>query len=430
MSFKTIDEFIDFVENQHRISKKMTLAKMEYYCELFGHPERSFKSIHVGGTNGKGSVVSYLRHILNESGYHVAEYISPYVVCFNERIMIDGKYISDEDCLKYANMILDQYPQFEKDGVEPPTFFEYVTLMAFLYFRDCPNLDYAVIEVGLGGLLDATNVITPMASVITTISFDHMKILGDTLSEIAYNKLGIVKKGIPLISGVKDESLRKQFREHTGKTNSSLVFTDFDQIKVLSSNLEGNRFLYKDQEPYETKLLGTHQIENAALAIEVINYLRSNGLVSVTDQELRAGLKKTSWPGRAEIMHTNPLIILDGGHNIDGITRICEFINFLKKDKNVRGVFAVSADKDKEKMIEVIDHTFDELIFTQFSYKRSDEAYHLYELSKHSKKSYQKDIKKIIDDVLKEPDVVNVFLGSLYFVSEVRPLLMDLNKKD
>lgn len=428
MYLETMTEFLNFVESQRRLSKKYSLEKMYYYCQLFDHPENDFRSIHIGGTNGKGSVVAYMRHILKESGYKVATYTSPYVVCFNERITFDGKYISDEDCLKYANIILSKYPQIEKEGYEFPSFFEFITLLAFLYFRDCEDLDFALIEVGLGGLLDATNVITPLLSIITTISFDHMNVLGNTLAEIAENKLGIVKTGIPLISGIKDDKLRKQFVKHTKKKKTSVTFTDFDQIKVEKMDLHGSIFAYKNETPYVIKMLGAHQIENAALALEAIKYLNENGIIDAPDNVIRNGLEKTSWPGRAEIVHRDPLIILDGGHNLDGITRMCEFINSFKKNHYVRGVFAVAADKDKEVMIKKIDDTFDEIIFTEFSYKRSDHAYHLYELSNHPKKQYHDDIKTIIDKVIEETKPINVFLGSLYFVSEVRQLLKDFNK--
>ncbi|MDY0023874.1 MAG: Mur ligase family protein, partial [Candidatus Izemoplasmatales bacterium] len=198
--FKTVSEAQNWIENIKRFGSKLDLKRMEKVVEILGHPEKSFKSVHVAGTNGKGSTSTYLKSILAQAGFKVGIYTSPYVVKFNERIAINDEYISDDDLVKYANIL---YPLTEKMLLEDETvtFFEILTLMSFLYFKD-NQVDYAIIEVGLGGLLDATNVIIPEISVITNISYDHMKQLGNTLESIALNYLGIVKDNVPLFTSI------------------------------------------------------------------------------------------------------------------------------------------------------------------------------------------------------------------------------------
>jgi dihydrofolate synthase/folylpolyglutamate synthase len=253
-----------------------------------------------------------------------------------------------------------------------------------------------------------------------------MNVLGDTLESIANNKLGIVKEGVPLCSSVIAPALRTQFSDHVKAKNSTVTFTNFEAIKVKKMDLSGSLFDYKGYKDLELRLLGRHQIENAALVIEAVEILNRKKLYDIPEAALRKGLLTARWVGRAEVMHENPLVIIDGGHNIDAITRMCEFIKYVKSLKGgayVRGIFAVSADKAKDRMIPILDRTFDELIFTEYNYKRSDDAENIYNISQHPKKSYEENVDLIIERVMKEPDTINVFLGSLYFVSQVRPIL-------
>jgi len=243
--FKTVEEAQNWIENIKRFGSKLDLKRMEKVVALLDHPEKAFKSIHVAGTNGKGSTSTYLKKILSHAGFKVGIYTSPYVVKFNERIGINDDYISDDELVHYANEL---YPLTEKmlEDDETVTFFEVLTLMAFLYFRD-QKVDYAVIEVGLGGLLDATNVIIPEISVITNISYDHMKQLGNTLESIALNKLGIVKDNVPLVTAIENTNLFPLFSEVTAKHHSRLKICNFDMVTNIDVK-EVTRFKYRDQE--------------------------------------------------------------------------------------------------------------------------------------------------------------------------------------
>lgn len=424
--FTDINSFIEFVESRKRFSKKVSLENMEYFVSLFDHPENKFKSIHVTGTNGKGSTVSYLKNIYLKNGYNVATFTSPYVIKFNERITYNNEYISDEDLLKYGNMILSKYDYIENSGYELPGFFEFITLLAFLYFADL-NIDIAIIEVGIGGRLDATNVITPIASVITSVGMDHTEQLGNSKELILNEKLGIVKKGIPLFTAVKEDALINQMKEKCFSTLSDFIKVDYENLKIKKMDLDSSIFSYKGFNDLKIKLPGMHQIENSILAIEVINFLNKKSNLRVSCELLYEGLISTTWPGRLECVSNNPLIYIDGGHNIDCIKRVCEFVNNLNFNHK-RVIVSISNDKDKKSMIDLLDHTFNELIFTKYTYKRSASSNELFDLSNSSNKIIIKDIDDVIDYCFNNQCEFTLFIGSLYLISEIRPLILNYKK--
>lgn len=426
--FNDINSFIEFVETRKRFSKKVSLENMYYFVSLFDHPEEKFKSIHVTGTNGKGSTVSYLKNIYLKNGYNVATFTSPYVIKFNERISYNNEYISDEDLLKYGNLILSKYDLIEQTGHELPGFFEFITLLAFLYIADL-KVDIAIIEVGIGGRLDATNVITPIASVITSVGFDHLEQLGNTKELILNEKLGIVKNKVPLFTAVKEEALINQMITKCKLFQSDFIKVDLKRLKIKNIGLDSSEFSYKDFEKLVIKLPGVHQIENSVLAIEVVNYLNKKSNLKVSCELLYEGLISTTWPGRLECVSNDPLIYIDGGHNIDCIKRVCEFVDTLSF-KNKRVVISISSDKDKKSMIELLDNSFNELVFTKYTYKRSATSNELYELSNSLNKKIIRDMNQVIDYCFNNRSEFTLFIGSLYLISEIRPLLLNYQKKN
>jgi dihydrofolate synthase/folylpolyglutamate synthase len=303
---------------------------------------------------------------------------------------------------------------------ETVTFFEVLTLMSFLYFRD-NQVDYAIVEVGLGGLLDATNVIIPEISVITNISYDHMKQLGDSLESIALNKLGIVKDNVPLVTAIENINLFPLFAEVTAKHNSRLKIVNFDMVTDISVK-EVTKFKYHENE-YILNLTGYHQVKNACLAIETIRLLRILNNIKVTEEDIHEGLKLAAWPGRFEFF--GPNIVIDGAHNIGGIQALVKSAKEVFKGKYIKCLFSVMRDKEHKKMIEELDNFCDELYFTEFEYQRRADAEELFLESTHYHKSFHKDYKdifyKLID--LKENEVL-IITGSLYFISEIRKLLV------
>lgn len=414
--FKNAQDLIEWIESQKRLTPKVSLERFRKICALFGSPEKKQKYIHVGGTNGKGSTVAYLKNILREAGYNVGSYISPYVLSFNERISFNDCFISDEDLLSLGNEIIAKYPLLEAEELEKPSFFEFITLLAFLYFSRIENLDFVILEVGLGGLLDATNIVTPLVSVITSISYDHMSVLGNTLQEIALNKLGIVKPGVPLVTFSEAEIL-PQITEVTDAKKSPLFLVAKQDICHIEASLEATIFDYKEYQKLKTPLLGFHQAENAALAVEVFKILQKD--YRLTEEHLRNGLAKTIWPGRLQVLSKEPMILLDGAHNIGGVQSLIEFLKAIKKDRFLRIVFAVSHDKAKEAMIPLLESVADEMVFSRYSYKRSDDAQMLFMLSKHSHKRVELDFEKLYHEALTDKNVMTVFCGSLYFVCDI-----------
>ena len=426
--FTNVLELIEWIQSQRRFDEKKSLDKIKYCCELFDNPQDKFKSIHVSGTNGKGSVVSYLRSILMKANLKVATFTSPYITVFNERISINGKPISDDDLLKTANLIISKYPLILDAGYSIPSFFEFITILAFIYFSQ-QDIDIAVIEVGIGGLLDSTNVISPLLSIITNVSYDHMNVLGNTLEEILINKLGIVKENTPLVTGVKDNNLRKIIVDYCHNKNSNCFFTK--DYKLINSEIGKMTFNYQEYDNLSISLNGFHQIENAACAIEAIDYLFdiipdvfNKANLSKTEL-IKNGLNDTFWPGRFEIISTDPLIIIDGAHNEDGIKRIVEYVNSLNY-KLKRCTFACSDDKEKEEMLKLLANSFDEIIITEYTYKRHSPSSKVFNLIEHPNKKLITDINEAISYTINNPSEFNLFIGSLYLVSEIRPILKKL----
>lgn len=414
--FVDAKSFIEWVQSQKRFSKKTNLDNMKYFCKLLCNPESSFKAIHVTGTNGKGSTVAMLTSVLMAKGYNVGTFTSPYIECFNERIAFNTKPIDDDDLLKMANRVIEIYPILEENNFPKPTFFEFITLCAFCYFKSLNNLDYAVIEVGMGGRLDSTNVITPIVSIITNVALDHMQILGNTKEAILIEKLGIVKDNIPVVCGLKEENLKMIATNVANIHNSQIVFPKYSEVKNVKCDLSDTCFTYQGQD-YQLSLLGFHQVENALLVIETFYLLKDNLKLSI--QDLHNGLKNTKWVGRLEKINDDPVIYIDGGHNIDGISRITEFVKSLNIP-NVRAVISISHDKELLPMIKMVDETFDEIIFTSYTYARSAKAEDLYNLSSSKNKKCIENLDVAVKYVLTNKKPITIFLGSLYLASEIR----------
>lgn len=421
--FDNTQEFINWVQQQRRFSKKVSLTKMTYYCELFDHPERKFKSIHVTGTNGKGSTIAMLKTILRSKNLNVATFTSPYITCFNERIAYNDQPIDDVTLLDIGNLILAKYPLILQNNYELPSFFEFITLLAFIYFSTLPKLDLAIIEVGIGGRLDSTNVIKPLMSIISNVALDHMQVLGDSIEAILEEKLGIVKENVPVICGIKDESLQAICRKKALMTNSLIKFPKYDELKIEVVDVNHSLFDYKSYKNLELSLLGFHQIDNALVVIEAFEVLQDLlPKIKLDNENLRFGLKNTKWVGRLEKISSQPLIIIDGCHNIDGVTRLCQYVKHLNYS-STRAVVAISHDKEISSMVKILDDSFDEIIFTNYSYARSAKASELYNISTNKNKKMAPTLNDAIEEIFNNPKDITFFIGSLYLVSEVRKIL-------
>lgn len=322
---------ISYINTPRWSYSSLGLERIQLLLSKLGDPQNDFSVVHVAGTNGKGSTCAYIDSILRAAGLKVALFTSPYIERFEERIRVDGRNISSEDLLEVTLAVRDAAAEVETEFGEHPTEFELMAAVAFLHFARA-GVDVAVVEVGLGGALDATNVFNPALCVIARIGLDHTDILGDTLALIATEKAGIIKPGVPVVSWPQEPEAMEVIRARCSALDCPLVRADFSALKVepLDPLSIKRRFIYKDQ-TYETNLIAAYQPYNAAVAIEAIQHLVLPGISS--DRLLQAlpgGIASTVWPGRFEIVFQDPLIVVDGSHNPQGAETLAETMQELE----------------------------------------------------------------------------------------------------
>ncbi|MEG1219601.1 MAG: folylpolyglutamate synthase/dihydrofolate synthase family protein [Lactococcus sp.] len=423
----TIETALEWIHSRLKFNIRPGLTRIEALLKLLGNPEKELSMLHIAGTNGKGSTVAFTRGILEQLGLTVATFTSPFIETFGERMAINGHPIPDEKLIKYVEQLKPLVEEMDKDArLAGITEFEIITALAFRYFAD-EHVDVALIEVGLGGLLDSTNVIQPVATAITTIGMDHMDILGDTLEKIAAQKAGIIKPYTPLVTGkIADEALA--VIAETAQTNQAKHYQygiDY-QVEIL----ENERFNYKDDEIHllnlEKSLLGLHQIDNAALAVKLtMVYAHKVGL-SLSEEAIRVGLRRTFWPARMEEVSQAPLTLLDGAHNVHAMQRLLENLKNEFSGRKITILFSALVTKDITemiKMLQTVDNS--KLILTTFDYpkalKLEDFAYLEKEnvsLAEDWKSTYA-----TLKENLHEDDVL-LMTGSLYFMSQIRAYIL------
>lgn len=356
-------EAINYIENTAQFGMKLGLERTEKILELLGDPHKKVKMIHIAGTNGKGSTTAMVSRVLMEAGYKVGTYISPYIEEFEERIQINNENIPKEDLVHIITEVSKAIDEVIALGYQNPTQFEIITCAAFLYYH-MKKVDYAVIEVGLGGRLDSTNVITPILSIITSISLDHVAILGDTLDKIAFEKAGIIKEGIPTVLFPQQPEAELAIEKVATEKKSLLIKVDNDKARFIDSyevEVNGEKKVIQKVEiktlrenySLELALLGKHQILNATVAVYACEKLIDLG-AKISKENIANGMKTVKWPGRLEIMKTDPRVVIDGAHNIDGISKLTESIDMYFKYDNLILILGILADKQVREMIETI----------------------------------------------------------------------------
>jgi dihydrofolate synthase/folylpolyglutamate synthase len=340
-------EAMDFINSKLVFGSKPGLSRIGRLLELMGNPQNSIKFIHLAGTNGKGSTSAMISSALIEAGYKTGLYISPYVVDFRERIQINGEYIKENELANLIEYIKPLCEEVEKQS-ESPTEFEVITALAFEHYKR-QQCDYVVLETGLGGRFDATNIIPiPLAAVITSISFDHMQYLGDTLAKIAAEKCGIIKKGTNVISyPLQEKEALEVIKNRVKEEKARLTIPNLNEFKMKSYSLLGSTFIYKGLEIY-IPLVGEYQCYNAITAIEALLSL------NITKEAIINGLHNVVFPARFEVVSQNPLAIVDGAHNLDGIVKLSENIEKLLKGKKLITIMGMLKDKSYEKPIKMM----------------------------------------------------------------------------
>jgi dihydrofolate synthase/folylpolyglutamate synthase len=423
------DEAISWLYSYSKYGSKLGLERITTLLDLLENPHHSIQTIHVTGTNGKGSVCRFLGSILSQAGFKTGVYLSPHLERFSERMVIDGVEISDNDFGKLINIIKPIVKTLEEKG-DIPTFFEIVTAIAFLYFKKA-KVDYAVIEVGLGGRFDATNVIQPLASVITNISLEHTQYLGDDVTSVAYEKAGIIKSNTPVITAAFHEAL--QVIEAIAKEKQSSITKITPEIwERTSSSLDRQEFYIKGtlkEYQLQTSILGEFQGENLAVTIHTIEQLQLMGIF-ITENDIQKGIASSENPGRMEIISSNPLLFLDGAHNPAGMKMLTES---MKKDFQYARLFVVIGilkDKNIVEMLKSICSIATEIIFTKSENPRACEPERLKNLARKSGFTGESTITATISDAVttalnsaQKTDIICV-TGSLFTVGEARTYLL------
>lgn len=409
------------------------LERMVELLALRGNPHLKLKVIHIGGTNGKGSTIAFLKNMLEKLGLRVGVFSSPYLIHYTDQISINGESIPKA---RLETLMADYQSLLEGEAaanLQGTTEFEIITAIAYDYFAS-EQVDVALMEVGMGGLLDSTNVCQPILTGITTIGLDHVALLGDTLEAIAEQKAGIIKQGIPLVTGrIAPEALAVIDRIAEEKDASRLAYGANYHVSHQESVVTGEVFDYASavrQGRFQTGLLGLHQIENAGMALALLDtFCQEDGRELASNDLLAQALEETSWPGRLEVVSRNPLMILDGAHNPHAIKALLATLQERFADYHKEILFTCIKTKALEDMLDLLGAIPDtELTLTHFDDSRATDESVLKEAAKSRNLSYQ-DWHDFLDqnltDKKEEKQTVRIVTGSLYFLSQVRAYLME-----
>lgn len=421
------NEALNWIHGRLRLGIKPGLKRMEWMMEKMNHPERRVKFVHIGGTNGKGSTVTFVRSILQSAGYEVGTFTSPYIEQFNERISVNGIPISNEEIVLLTQKIIPLANELGQTELGSPTEFEVITAMCLYYFAFVHPVNVVVMEVGLGGRFDSTNIIHPLVSVITNIGLDHINILGETIADIAFEKAGIIKAGTPVIVGEqKVEALHEIEKVALIKRAKVYKLGEQFTIKQYEPKETGEQYtLFTPFDRYPdllTSLKGYHQTANSALAIMAVEYLKNYYAFQIDTENIYEGVRNAYWPGRFESLMDRPLIIVDGAHNREGIETLTKTLTDRYKEKKIKILFAGLADKPVKPMLEQLSSVATSLYVTSFDFPRAAKISELIELLPNGKSEAVNDWKEWMDQriqVMNEEEIL-VITGSLYFISEVK----------
>lgn len=426
---KTVHEVQEWLQSLLKFGVKPGLERIEWLLERTGRPDRRLKLVHVAGTNGKGSVITYMRSVLEEAGYEVGTFTSPYIDVFNERIAVNNRPIDDDSLVQIANFVQPLVEECAEEGLGNPTEFEVLTLMAFIYFAEVAYPDIVLVETGLGGRLDSTNCIIPVLTVITNIGHDHMGILGNSIEEITREKAGIMKNGIRLVTAVKQPEA-KQIINTIAKEKKINVYALEEQFSVedVKQGAKETTFSYTSMfrsfENMAIQMKGTHQVENATVALMALDLLKVYFSLLIDEEHVYAGLKNAYWPGRFEQVKEEPLVILDGAHNEEGIQALVNTLQAQYSNQKIYTVFTALADKDIKKMIEPLEKISEQMFLTTFDFPRAATVEEIEQLTTKQLESFTSYTSALeeAEKHAKENDGIVVVAGSLYFISEVRKL--------
>jgi dihydrofolate synthase/folylpolyglutamate synthase len=440
--FRTAGEATAWITGLTPFGIRPGMERIERLMERFNHPHRRLKFIHVAGTNGKGSVCAYLTSVLRQSGYDVGTFTSPYLTSYANRLQYNGQDIDGDTLLHLANRLKPAADAMA--GSEPgyPTMFEVTTALAILYYGTVVYPDYVVWETGLGGRLDVTNIVNPVVSVITNIGHDHMDVLGPTLAEIAKEKAGIIKPGVPVVTAETNPEIVSIFRE-TAEANRSTLYLPGERygFEPLSVAEDEQSFSfsgpYRDISSLTITLNGAHQRTNAATAVMTLEVLRQYYALIVEDEDLAEGLRRASWPGRLEMVSRSPRILIDGAHNPEGMAALAAALRDIYSFDRLNVVLAMMPNKNHEHSLRHILPLVDTLVITEPDFHKKMKAEDLAavaerlqeEIGRPREIAVEPDWRRAVARLLETEGAssertLNLVTGTLYLIADIRSWLL------
>ncbi|MBA1353972.1 MULTISPECIES: bifunctional folylpolyglutamate synthase/dihydrofolate synthase [Staphylococcus] len=407
-----------WIHERTKFGIKPGVKRMEWMLDKLNNPQFNINGIHVGGTNGKGSTVAYLRSALVDNGYEVGTFTSPFIETFNERISLNGVPISDDAIVELVQKVKPVSEALEiETELGTATEFEIITTMMFLYFGEIHPVDFVIVEAGLGIKNDSTNVFKPILSILTSIGLDHVDILGDTYVDIAKDKGVIIKPETPVIYAVKNEDALKIIRDFVEQQNAEGIELDRD-ISVIS---QGEEFTYRyknyELETLILNMLGEHQKENAALAITALIELNESGLVELDFNKMINGIEAVNWTGRIEKVKDEPLMIIDGAHNLESVEALIKTLKDYYKLDNVDVLYAAINGKPIHAMVDQLKTIASTMYITDFDFPKACTKEEIYDEIRFDQKETVDDFVRFIENYEGQGLVIT---GSLYFISEVK----------
>lgn len=422
-------ETMEYIEELKKYGSVPGLANIRNLCEKLGHPERELSFIHIAGTNGKGSTLAFLSEILKCAGYKVGKYVSPTIFDYRERIQVNDRMISKRALAQGMTLCREICEELVAEGQPHPTAFEIETALAFWYFRE-QKCKIVVLETGLGGEMDATNIVTnTLAEVFTSISLDHMGILGSSLAEIAAVKAGIMKKGSAAVTTTQDPEVMEILKFRAEKEGIPLVEASPLQARQVKSSLNGQTFSYGEFSKVQISLLGRYQIQNAVLALETVRVLRGKTLhghaISIPDKAVMQGMKNAVWPGRFQIVAKKPFFIADGAHNRDGAAQLAESLRYYFLQKRLIFIMGILRDKEQEEIVKATVPLADQVFTISTKGPRGFSAIELAEICSRYKTGVTaadgiREALELAYLMASQEDVIVAF-GSLSFLGELLP---------
>ncbi|GAB6929349.1 bifunctional tetrahydrofolate synthase/dihydrofolate synthase [Paenibacillus sp. JCM 10914] len=443
--FQTYDDAVAWINGLVAFGIRPGMERIQRLMEMLGHPERRLKFIHVAGTNGKGSTCAFITKVLLQGGFSVGTYTSPYITKFTNRFQFNGEDIPEETLRTLANRLQPLVAEITESGLGSPTMFEVSTALAILYYAEEAYPDVVVWETGLGGRLDVTNIVHPILSVITNIGMDHTDVLGETIQEIAAEKAGIIKPGVPVVSTVTQPEAIEILKEAVQRNRTSLylVHEQFGYER-LRGDESGQTFRFngpfRDMD-LDISMQGDHQCANAALAMMSLEVLRQYMAFIVDDAELQAGFKDTFWAGRLEQVQSAPRIVVDGAHNPEGAESLAASLPKIYTYRKLNLMMGMLANKHHEAYLQHILPIVDTLILTEPDFRKRMDAKALGDIVEQIKEKYAKPTLQIIIEpnwqhaleVLKsrtEEEDLGVVSGTLYLIADVRSNLLGLSDSE